>query len=72
MTSIVLQQELKLAQAYFTQLARASLKDKAILLDEVLVQRKRSKASVRSQNLKGRGNADFVFWDDLLQTCLRT
>ncbi|WP_312788614.1 hypothetical protein [Sphingobacterium sp.] len=55
------QQELKLAQAYFAQLARVGLKDDAILLDEVLVQRKRNKASQRSQNLNGRGNADFVF-----------
>ncbi|WP_286862114.1 MULTISPECIES: hypothetical protein [Sphingobacterium] len=55
------QQELKLAQAYFAQLARVGLKDNTILLDEVLVERKRNKAAIHSQNLNGRGNADFVF-----------
>lgn len=60
---------LKSSKEFFAELERIGLKEKAILIDEVVVTRKQSKAPDYSSNLNGPGNADQILGADDLSTC---
>ncbi|WP_159639024.1 TonB-dependent receptor plug domain-containing protein [Sphingobacterium composti Ten et al. 2007 non Yoo et al. 2007] len=60
---------LKSSKEYFAELERMGLKEKAILIDEVVVTRNKSKASEHSNNLNGAGNADQILSAEDLSTC---
>ncbi|NGM74831.1 TonB-dependent receptor plug domain-containing protein [Sphingobacterium sp. SGL-16] len=60
---------LKSSKEFFAELERMGLKEKAILIDEVVVTRKQSKAPDYSSNLNGPGNADQILGADDLSTC---
>lgn len=60
---------LNASKEYFAELERLGVKEKAILIDEVVVTRRRQKASEYSNNLNGPGNADQILSAEDLSTC---
>ncbi|MCA5005682.1 TonB-dependent receptor plug domain-containing protein [Sphingobacterium bovistauri] len=63
-------ENLKSSKEYFAELERVGLKEKAILIEEVLVTaRQTRKASEHSSNLNGSGNADQIITEEDLSTC---
>lgn len=62
-------ENLNSSKEFFAELERLGLKEKAILIDEVVVTRRKSKASEHSNNLNGAGNADQILSAEDLSTC---
>ena len=62
-------ENLKSSKEFFAELERLGVKEKAILIDEVVVTRARSKAPDYSSNLNGPGNADQILSAEDLSTC---
>lgn len=63
-------EELSNSKKYFSELERAGLKEKAIQIEEVVVQaRQEPKVSKHSSNLNGAGRADQIITAEDLSTC---
>lgn len=65
------QDELDFSKKYFSQLESAGLKEKAILIEEVVVRANiKPKVSKNSRNLNGPGNADQILTEEDLSNCV--
>lgn len=62
-------EELLAANAFMAELEKLGIKEKVIMIEEVVVRRSRPKVSENSSNLNGAGRADQVLTEEDLSTC---